>query len=1016
MMAVLTGSLLLGDSVRETLVDRVNERLGNTETIITSGTGFLDESIADVPLLSNAKAYLVCDGFVSSEGKLIAVQVWCCDKDSVAMGNAVINEPLSRQIRGDDIVLHLPSHSLVPSGSLFVTKRYSTQLRLHVSGIKSVEDGGNLLLHNEQKLPLNIFMNRQELAMAMELEGKLNLIMSPEHITDEAFSEVWTPEMSGIHNDNGNITSDRIFLPQTLIDILKPERVCLAYLVNEITRLQVDEFTSGQVDKSSSTRKQQNLSTKKIPYSFVTATDRWKGNALKNNDIILSDYAASRLGSHVGDSVMIEYYVSPGMKALETRSHAFCIKDIVALEEFKRDTLLMTEYPGLSKVEHCNDWDSDLPVNMDRITKEDEEYWYKHRHTPKAIVAYDAVKQDWCSSFGVATALSTSQPSSSLSHHPALFISILHPRSSALYSARNGTDFSSLFLALGFFIILSGILLMKTPIQEMLAERSGELYVYKSMGYSNKRIYSIILGEIGRVLLLALPAGVVVGILYSGTTLFMLGNVWSGATHTEGFRLHINPMTLLLSLVVGLGICLIVVILTIRKSIPRVGKLTSERVARTASTHPLKTSSTIIAFALPLTLFIYNMAVAKSIVIFVICGILWLVSSGMLFVSYIQRRATGSDAFSSSAMVWKTLAAQRSQVRLSFWALAVGVFTVFAVGLNRPDFSRAADDRSMTGGFNLWCENQVPIEYDLNNKSVRKKLSLNDVSDSTLFLQFNKYTQDEASCLNLNKVTTPTILGADMDALQEHFGIDTTPLYSSNTDGIYPVLIDSESLTWSLMKSVGDTLQYTGSDGKPLKLLIAGSYPTGIFHGMALMDKKLFRRIWKDETGSRIMLAKTKPEAYEDTKELLETALSEYGVNISTTTDRINLFFSVTDTYLAIFLTLGGLGLIVGIFCLIIVVRKNLTARRMEMQTLSALGFSDDRIKANLLYENLLVPYAAIITGSVGSLISISANVSGAGIYTILTAVLFLVLLLIITYFGIKKTLGPSPSYGHLPL
>ena len=45
MMAVLTGSLLLGDSVRGTLVQRVSERLGKTETILTSGTAFMSDSL-----------------------------------------------------------------------------------------------------------------------------------------------------------------------------------------------------------------------------------------------------------------------------------------------------------------------------------------------------------------------------------------------------------------------------------------------------------------------------------------------------------------------------------------------------------------------------------------------------------------------------------------------------------------------------------------------------------------------------------------------------------------------------------------------------------------------------------------------------------------------------------------------------------------------------------------------------------------------------------------------------------
>ena len=75
MTAVLTGSLMLGDSVRGTLVQRVYERLAGTETIIASGTGFMSETLTDHPLMNNAQGYLMMDGFVSVGTKLLPVSV-----------------------------------------------------------------------------------------------------------------------------------------------------------------------------------------------------------------------------------------------------------------------------------------------------------------------------------------------------------------------------------------------------------------------------------------------------------------------------------------------------------------------------------------------------------------------------------------------------------------------------------------------------------------------------------------------------------------------------------------------------------------------------------------------------------------------------------------------------------------------------------------------------------------------------------------------------------------------------
>lgn len=984
MMAVLSGSLLLGDSVRGTLVDRVQERLGNTETIITSGTGFLDEKLTASPLLADATVYLLCEGFVSSGEKLIPVQVWGSDADSISEGNAILNEPLQRQLSEEDFVLHLPSHSLVPSGSLFVTKRYSTQMRLHTQGVKTVQQGGNLLLHNEQTLPLNVFVNRQELANLMELEGKINLIMSPNTIAEEEFAEVWKPQFSGMKTKANQVTSDRIFIQESAVASLQPQRTCFAYLVNDIYN-----------------------AADSVPYSFVTAVNSFNGSPLEGNEMILSDYASQRLKANVGDTLMMDYFVTKGMKKLDTRTKSFVVKAIAPLADFLQDSLLMTEYPGLSNVERCADWDSDLPINMDHIKKIDEDYWYAHKQTPKALVAYDAVKSDWSMPFGVATALQVNDAANAMSHltHSQMGVLIAHPREAALHAANNGTDFSSLFLALGFFIILSGVLLMQNPLVEMLAQRRQEIELYQTLGYPAKRIYQILLREIGTVVIAVSPIGIVAGLLYSGITLFLLGNVWSGATHTEGFALHVNPVTLLIAWVSGMVICALTVYFSVRSFLEKMSNMKQVRLNKTSKYTTYYLYSIAIA---TLLLFIYNLIVAHSIILFVICGLLWLASSGLFLVVNIQKASTQRALLSEQSMIWKTLAAQRSQVLLSFWALAIGVFTVFAVGLNRPDFSHSPDDASLTGGFSLWCANRVPIEYDLNSPQVRRKLSLQDLPDNTRFMQILQYTQDEASCLNLNKVSTPTVLGVDVEELKDNFDINVEALQAKeNSESLtYPILIDSESLIWSLMKSVGDTLQYKNDDGEPVSLVIAGTYPTGIFHGNALMNKDHFSHLWKEETGSRLLLVKTGIDKEDEVRSLLETALSEYGMQICTTTERIELFFTVTDTYLAIFLTLGGLGLMLGVFCLIIVVRKNITARQNEINTLLSLGFTSDKIKKQLLKENLIVPLSAILSGSIGSVISISANASGAGLSTILIAVVFLIMLLALVYYGIKRIIN----------
>ncbi len=548
MMAVLTGSLLLGDSVKGTLTDRVYERLGKTETIITSGTGFLDEEIMQSDLFADARGYLLMQGFISDDQRYIPVYVWGSDHDSIDYGDAIINQPLANQLHGkQDIVLHLPSHNLVPSGSLFVTKSYATQLRLHIDGVKNVAQGGNLLLKNEQTLPLNIFVNREELGEIMELEHRINLILSEQVISEEQFAQIWTPSLSGIHDSSNTVTSDRIFLPENIVQQYQPENTYFSYLVNDITH-----------------------GADSIPYSFVTAVSSWNGNRLAGQEMILSDYAASRLHVTTGDTVRMSYFLSRNLKNLSTAEQKFVVTDIVPLSQLMADTLLSAQFPGLSNVEKCTDWDSDLPIDMNRIHKIDEDYWYDYHQTPKALVSYDAVVADWTNTMGIATALRLHPEDKAVSLTPGdCQLTIYSPKASGLYAATHGTDFASLFLALAFFIILSAILLMLNPVAEMFALRQTETELYCQLGFPRSEIRKMYFHEAFLVALAASPFGVLAGILYSGITLWLLGNVWSGATHTEGFSLHVHLTTLCIGWFAGILIIAISLYYIISRTINR---------------------------------------------------------------------------------------------------------------------------------------------------------------------------------------------------------------------------------------------------------------------------------------------------------------------------------------------------------------------------------------------------------------------------------------------------------------
>jgi putative ABC transport system permease protein len=1003
MVAVITGSLVVGDSVRATLVRRVSERLGNTETIIFSRNSFIDKKILDTPLFEkSARGILLTNGFISCSGKLIPVFVWGVDDMSVTKGTARINPALAKELainHPDDIVLRLPATGMVPSGSLFVTENYTTSLRLSCNGIVETDEGGNLSMKNEQVIPFNIFVNRDELAETLKTEGKINLILANNHIPSSDLENIWDYGYSGMsakpEDEFAEIVSDRVFLQKEVVETIirnnSNANRLFSYMANSIEH--------GDIS---------------IPYSFVTAMDAYRDEALPKDGIILSDYSADRIHARVGDTIHLSYFVSEDLKTLSTGVLQFRVCKIVPLADFLNDRTLSADFPGLSDVERCTDWDSDLPIDMNMITAEDEEYWEQYRNTPKAIIPYEAVCGDWGNAYGNATAIRVEGRNPDFSGlTPEMFgIQLIYPREAGLYAARNGVDFSGLFLALGFFIIISAILLMMVPLSEMLYKRKRETELLQSLGFNRKRIIRMLWTESAPIVLLSSIAGVIAGLLYTALIMWLLGSVWKGATQTDGFSVYPGTFTLLAGLVAGTGLSLWVLRITITRSLK--GK--RHKAGQTALSLRVKKTWAVISGILAIFIIILNFFILRSVTLFVVAGVV-LITVAALWGDYLLCRngLMRTDAFHSRKMIWATLFAGRKQAVLSFFALATGVFIVFSVGLNRKGFSDSIQIRTGTGGYSLWCENSIPVYHNMSTRAGREKLSLTSLPSGTEILQCLRYGADDASCLNLNKVIRPTVLGVDMQSLSaSDFRIEQN-LYRMNRedffarmqmsgDSVYPALVDATVLAWSLGMSLGDTLYYEGDKGQPVRIQLAGILSNSVFQGHIIIDRTLFSEIWEEITGSEVFLLKVDEPEKEEVKTLLSQALNEYGVRVSTTNERLKQFNIVTDTYLSIFLTLGGLGLLLGVMSFVIVVRKNLAMRQDEIELYRTLGFPDSKIERTLYKENVIVPLYAIITGVAGSLAGVSISFMNTGIWIWLMALVFAILLTVCAAFFVKKS------------
>jgi putative ABC transport system permease protein len=997
-VAVITGSLMTGESVRSTLVRRVHERLGSVESILFGRDAFFHGSLAGEAVFEGkARAVLLSNGFVPDAGRLLPVQVWGVDDRAIPPGGMLVNRALEAELsfeEGEDLVLRLPATGLTPSGSLFVTGNYTTEARLTLRGIVETGEGGNINLRNEQIIPCNIFINRAELASILNVEGKANLLLSDKKITYDELDAVWTPGIAGIQirerDGFTELVSDRVFIRENVVQTLCRDNPganrLFSYLANSIRS-----------------------SAGSIPYSFVTAMDHYKGRELGEDEIILSDYSARRLKAALNDSICLTYYyATDNLKTLRVDTLWGRVAGIVPLAELEADSGLSADFAGLSDVERCTEWDSDLPIDMSLITTEDEDYWSLYRSTPKAILPYKAVCRKWSNAYGSATALRFASPPDVKGLDASMFgLQLVHPREAGLDAARRGVDFASLFFSLGFFIILSALLLLLAPLSEMIHCRRNEIALLVALGYTRRRIVRIFWCESLPVIFGASIAGIVTGILYTWMILILLGSLWKGATHTDGFILFPGLATIVTGWAAGTLVAIVAVPSGIRRALKKTADATTCR-KRTSGAK----SNRSLLFAWTGTFLCIAVLVAgiryQSVALFMITGLLFMFTAAFAGDYLILSRGAPDAVSSESKLVWGSLLVNRKRVWLSFFTLATGVFLVFAVGLNRKGFSNSSELVSGTGGYTLWCETTVPVYHNLSTPEGRHKLSLNGLPAGTEILQLSRYGVDDAGCLNLNRVSQPSVLGVDMQAIRNSgfrilqtlhpAGIDTASGHRT-----YPVLVDETVLTWSLMRKLGDTVRYDTGDSS-VNLLLSGTLDNTVFQGYLLLDIGLFSEIWRETVGSEIILIKTGASEIAGVKRLVEQSLHEYGVRVSTTAGRLQEFNSVTDTYLTIFLTLGGLGLLLGIAGFIIILRKDLASRREQIRLCRALGFPDRRIARLLIAENRLVPLYATAAGSLGALAGVSVGVAHISAGVALTALILALLLIICITVFIRKS------------
>jgi putative ABC transport system permease protein len=1035
--AVITGALMVGDSVSYSLERIVSLRLGKISHTLTAGDRFFTDSLAvrlGKEIKQPATSLLLLEGMVSSGGgqaRLPRVQVLGIKDDfaavcgsgqglqSIPPGEAFISQNLAAQLnlkKQDEFILRVKKLSLIPLNAPFVSDAALIQpASVRVAGILDEAAMGRFHLKNTQTAPYNVFLSQDYLNELMETRGKANhvLLAAGEELETEAlekaFSQVWNLADLNLNlrrnalQPSWEISSDRVFIEPGIQEALQQspyqEEAILTYFVNGLSH-----------------------QGRETPYSFVSSLP---ASALPSGEVIINQWLARDLGAAPGDTLRLDYYAIGPLRKLTERSSQFVVKAVVPLQDQWADTSLMPHLPGLSDAGNCRDWETGVPVDLEKIRTKDESYWQQYQGIPKAFVSYSDAEALWQSRFGASTLIRFHAPGAKRTEIEKLVKERVDPRQlgfqfhavkeNAQVAANNGVDFGQLFLALSFFLVIAGILLTVLLFVLNTEHRMSQIGTLSILGFTKREVKKLLLGEGLMAAIAGAALGIVLAVGYNQAIFAALNGIWADIVRTQTLVTVVKPFTLGMGFLVGVMVSFLAILLYLNRLLQQ--RLQSLQVATVKSgNRAFRIGKELLMYlaggsALALVIWAYSQDAFTDASLFFSAASLLLISLSLWAHKLFQERSKRPQSFRMNVptFVGRQLKRNPSRSFLVVVLFALGTFVIISTGVHRRDlFAEALEKSSGTGGFLFFAESTVPVLQNLNEASVRFDYGL---EQPYKVVQMRAYQGDDASCLNLNQTSSPRILGLDPESLAGRFrfvsqtaDLDTErPWLSLHQEPIartIPAIADQTVIQWGLGLSVGDTLHYLTENGQTLHLKLIGGLANSIFQGNVLISEENYLRYFPTSSGSNVFLVEGQAEDKGPIQEELQEGLRDHGWMMQESALRLAEFNSVENTYLSIFLVLGGLGLLIGTLSLGLVLVRNMLSRRNELGMMRALGFSDSLIVSIFVLEHFYLLLLGVGIGLVSSLLaslpswtSPQAEVS-PGILFALTGLLFLLGLL----------------------
>jgi putative ABC transport system permease protein len=820
--AVLTGALLVGDSLRGSLRERAERQLNGIDYALVGGR-FFRASLAD-ELPGSVRPVLLLQGTVSAGDQRVGKVTVLGIDDRMGLEAAMphdrsvtINPALAAALRvqpGQEIRLTVQKASAIPRSTALAKRDIQSTTRTASYTVGTILPQGHpaaeFTLNPGPADPLVLYVSLATLQKEIAQPDRANALLStaqPLEPLQQALASQVTLEDWGIKVqippkrkayisvESRNLLLEPMMVSPTILASMEARyhaAPTFVYLANTIA-------AKGQ----------------EIPYSVVAGIDPQDATDLNpvkipfaDDEIVLVDWKDSPLKVKPGDTITLSYFKPEIEGRIEEATKSFKLKAIIPLEGAAADPDLVPEFPGITDQLEISKWDPPFPYDNKRIKPRDERYWREHRTTPKAYISLTAAHALWGSRFGETTSirLIPRQGELDLPLIRKKLIKTLNPewggftfqpiRQKLMEAGQGSTDFGMLFVAFSFFLILAALMLVSLLSRLNLERRVKQFGLLRATGYPLKKVRRMLLLEGLIVAVVGSAVGLLAAWLYADLMLRLLTSLWPSPSLRNFLTLHWTPQTLL----IGFFGSVVMSLLAIWWAIRGLSKIAPSNLLKGVVEDPTPSSNGTFGALIVAGLGIVGTAILMALAPQLPPGE---PQSGAFFGSGAMLLMAGL------ALIWAWLKKPRhSEVRsliplgvrqavrhplrslLTTGLIASATFLLVAVeSFRREPSSDFLNKKGGSGGFSYLAESDIPLFLNLNSEEGRNEMldvlqrqyqsegktgqevesqlqQAEEALKGCTVYPFRVKTGDDASCLNLYQSIQPRILGVPEQVIE----------------------------------------------------------------------------------------------------------------------------------------------------------------------------------------------------------------------------------------------------------